>query len=270
MKAQPSPAAVPPALESLLQEKMDALTVAKAPKPEWLSTLLSYRDLCAGCAFYSDVANSDGLTIYLFIVGMCQPQKAIFLECHKVRPAVSSSLYDLPGGISPQICSYGNFHFDNLHFVDHTEVPWTSLSDICVLPQCLLRGSNVAVIAESMPWSSFVRWEKPSVVVKTSQSDQLRRSRVPIPEDILLQLQLECLWLTLDQIRHMLQTKTTVGGHGGGEDGQSNTGSSGSSSRPVEQDIPEDVVVKVVETSQLGDRKLPRLMIPHHISESVC
>ena len=69
---------------------------------------------------------------------------------------------------------------------------------------------------------------------------------MPIPEDILLQLQLEFPWLTLDQIRHMLQTKTTVGGHGGGEGGQSNIGSSGSSSRPVEQDIPEDVVAKVV------------------------
>ena len=51
VKVQLPPAAVPPALESLLQEKMNALTVAKAPKPEWLSTLLSYRDLCTGYVF---------------------------------------------------------------------------------------------------------------------------------------------------------------------------------------------------------------------------
>ena len=76
---QPPPAQVPAALEALLQDRMNAQTVAAAPKPQWLPSLLSHRDVCSGCAFYSDAANPDGAVIYRLLVAMHQPQRAMFL-----------------------------------------------------------------------------------------------------------------------------------------------------------------------------------------------
>ncbi len=51
-------------------------------------------------------------------------------------------------------------------------MPWTSLSDIWVLPECLWAGSSVTVTTESVPWSVFVRYSKPVAVPRKQQSQQ--------------------------------------------------------------------------------------------------
>ena len=147
--------------------------------------------------------------------------------------------------MSPQIVSYGDFHFDSLRLVDHSQVPWTSLSDIWVLPQCLWLESRVIVTAEPVPWSIFVRFDRPTVLPSKSKSDQQRRSRVPIDEDILLQLQLEFPWLTLAQLREMLEARTSVVVGGGGQTGSSNPGPSSRSARSLDYEVAEDVVARV-------------------------
>ena len=147
--------------------------------------------------------------------------------------------------------AYGDFHYDQLRFVDHTEVPWASVSDIWVLPECSWHESRVIVTAEAVPWSVYVRFAKPTVPTSKSQTGQQRRSRHPIDEDILLQLQIEFPWLTLAELRNMLQTKTSVAAGPGPQAGPANSGGSSSSTRPVGQEIDEDVVARV--QSELAD-----------------
>lgn len=242
---QPPPGQVPAALGSLIQDKITAQTVDKPPKPEWVSSFLTLRDALVGCAFYSGELDIMPSVIYRLLLCICQPQRTVFLECQRVSPAQRPSLYNLPSGVSPEIIPQNDFYYKSFRFVDHTQVPWKSLSDIWVLPECLWAGSSVTVTTESVPWSVFVRYSKPVAAPRKQQSQEQRLSRTPIADDILLAVQLEFPWLTLSQIRDMLQAKTSCGSGGGGQAGQSNPGSSASSSRPVTQDVPEDVLAQV-------------------------
>ena len=239
----PPPGKVPAAVETLLQDTIVAQHVQKPALSPWMSSLLSLRDIFAGCAFYCDVTNPDCDVIYYLLVAICQPRRAVFAKLNRARPAARPSLYDLPSGVAPEVLAYKAFDMDNLRLVDHTGVPWTSLSDIWVLPDCRWQGMSLTVAAEPTPWSVFVRYAKPTVLPKKPQSEQ--RSRVPVAEDILLLLQQEFPWLTLAQLREMLQTKTSVAVGGGGQAQPSNPGASGSSTVPVRAELTEDVVARV-------------------------
>ena len=146
---------------------------------------LSLFDLSAGCGLSFDTTHPDGSVVYRLLLAIAQPMRAVFLDGNRRQSAPSQSLYDLPPGVSPHILACGNYQYDGLRCVDHTQVPWKSLSDIWVLPEIHSQDSNVHAPAEPVAWTIFVRFGGTAVISSEPQSGQHRRSRGPVDEQIL-------------------------------------------------------------------------------------
>ena len=243
----PPPLAPPAAMEALLQAEIAKQCVEKDEKPDWLSHLLSHREVFHGVGFYSDSKHPDKSVIYRLMLAIYQPMRAIFLECRKSSSASTPLAYTLGSGLSPAPKPFGSYQYEAFCFVDHWNVPWTDRADMWVLPQCLLRDSLVCTIGQPVLWSVFTRFHvNPTTRIGT---ERVRGPAIgSVDEHVLLLLQLEFPWLTLEQLRAMLQSKTTLetGGVTRGRPTVGISASSGSSSsRPEPQDVPEDVCAAV-------------------------
>ena len=231
----------------LLLAQMEELEVAPSEKPVWLSSVVTHRDQFEGTAFYCSSTHPDGSVIYKFVLGIAQPQRAIFLECKRRSFAGHRSDVPLVSGVPFPVPIGQMYEYTGLRFVDHRSVPWTTMDDVLVFPQVEFHGSYVHRVAEAEPWVVFTRYlscRRPMPDGNARPSHTGRRVRVD--QDVLAALQAEFPWLTLEELLTMVNTMKAAeagAGHGPGH-------SSGQSSSVVAPEDQEAVFGAVSEQLQ--------------------
>ena len=143
---------IPAVMEVLMNEMQDKIFVPEAPKPDWVASIVDHRGAFAGAGFYADSTRPSGDVVYKLLLSIAQPRRVVFLECHRNLLGLSA------------MTAYGCYEFEALCFVDHTLAPWRDASDIWVLPEVRVHGSEVHTIGEECPWIIFTRHlRKPSL-----------------------------------------------------------------------------------------------------------
>ena len=211
-KLQDPPSPVPANMVKLLQGEIDQLHVHPRPRPDLLSTVVTFRDEFAGVGFFSDSQHADASVVYKLLLAIGQPQRVMFLECHRCT--------GLDRGLS-----YRNYQYDSVRLVDVGNVPFLSKEDIMVVPEMKFRQMNVHAVGFPVHFPIFAQsLRQPSSLA--SSCPQQSRPRSSTTRDVLALLQLEFPWLTVDEIQEILDRKVTqAGGHSGG--GQSSSSGSG-------------------------------------------
>ena len=227
---QPPPDTLGSAMLKLMLAEIDQLQEPERVRPDWLSTVVTFREHFEGAGFYSDTQSPDGAVVYRLLLALGQPHRAVFLECHRCRGSEQSG-------------SYGCYHYDGLRFFVQSSVPLGGKEDLMVIPAMKFRLQNVHAVGRPEPFSHFSRFLKQSPAAQRGPQRQ-RGCSGPTDPEVLELVQKEFPWLTLAEILEMLAKKS--GKEGTTRPGQSSVSSgSGSSSVAVPEVIPEDVFAAV-------------------------
>ena len=228
---QPPPDTLGSAMLKLMYAEIDQLQWPERVRPDWLSTVVTFREHFEGAGFYSDSQCPDGAVVYRLLLALGQPHRAVFLECHRCRGSEQSG-------------SYGCYHYDGLRFFIQSNVPLGGKEDIMVIPDMRFRHQNVHAVGRPEPFSYFSRFFKHSPVAQTGSQRKSGGCRGPTDPEVLDLVQKEFPWLTLAEILEMLGKGSVKDGTT--RPGQSSVSSGGSSSSvAVPEEIPEDVFAAV-------------------------
>ena len=75
----PPPRLPKPAMEALLQQRLDALYVRPRPDLSWLGAVVMNRDLFADVGFYNSCEHGVPSVVFKFVVATQNPRRAVFL-----------------------------------------------------------------------------------------------------------------------------------------------------------------------------------------------
>ena len=179
-------------MEKLLNDITAKVAVPQAVQPDWLAPLVDHRDEFAGVGLYSDSAHSSGEVIYKLTLSIAQPRRVVFLECTRARGAAAR-------GVRP----YKRYEYNSFSFVTHSRVPWTSRSDIWVIPYVIVAGKEVRAAGEPVPWSVFIRYLRKPVAPTQKKEGGTARSRQDA--EILRLVMVEYPWLSEAELLEMLK-----------------------------------------------------------------
>ena len=228
---QPPPDPVSSQMLKLMLAEIDQMEVPERVRPDWLSSVVTYRDDFDGVGFFSDTRHPDASVVYRLLLGIGKPHRAVFLECHLCKGSEQSS-------------SFVRYHYDGLRVVDQSAVPLGSKDDIMVIPEMRFRQQHVHAIGRPVSFSWFSRYFKQPAAAPTGGSHNKGGSKGPTDPEVLELLQKEFPWLTLAEILEMLNKRQ--GQDGTTRPGQSSASSgTGSGSVAAPDDVPEDIIAAV-------------------------
>jgi len=224
-RLQPPPSSVPTAMLKVLQAEIDMLYVPARNKPDWVSTVVTYRDEFMGAGFYSDLAEHTG-NVYRLLLAIGQPQRVVLLECSRCKGPDRGT-------------SYRNYQYDGMRLVDGSCLPMLTKAHMMVVPEMNFRGMNVHAVGFPVPFNTFTCFMA-QPASEGSAVNTRTRSHGPTDPQVLTLLQQEFPWLSLVELEQILGNK---GGHKqGGHHGGSGSSSAGGGVDQGEADpIPEDV-----------------------------
>ena len=224
------------AQHQLINEELARLEMPKAPRPDWLSQIVSGRDFYSRAGLFSETADAGAGVVYKLLLAIGQPQRAMFLQCKRI--AGTEMRWD------PR-----HYRYDDMKIVDHHHVPFTCLGDIMIFPE--MRCMDSTLYATGLPVSLvyFGRFHQVSVPASSvSRSSSGRRGGL-IDMDMLEKLQNEFPWLSSEELIQILKghtASTTSASGSAGTTHQTHTGSttsaSGSAGTSTLTEIPEDIL----------------------------
>ena len=210
---------------------MDKLPVITRSRPDWLSTVVNNRQEFSSVGFFSDSQHPDASVLYVPLLVMGQPHRAVFLQCHRCRGA-------------DRLADVLNYQYDDLVFVSAFDVPFSTAADTWVMPVIQFRSMNVHAMGHAVPFSIFSRFMKTSS--STTTASRARRVTGPTDPEIFALLQHEFPWLSQAELDNILNKKKAVG-EAGDEDEDGSAPAGGRGSVDVPPDLPEDVLASVAD-----------------------
>ena len=229
LQPPPNPMARP--MVRLFEAEMDKLPVITRSRPDWLSTVVNNRQEFSSVGFFSDSQHPDASVLYVPLLVMGQPHRAVFLQCHRCRGA-------------DRLADVLNYQYDDLVFVSAFDVPFSTAADTWVMPVIQFRSMNVHAMGHAVPFSIFSRFMKTSS--STTTASRARRVTGPTDPEIFALLQHEFPWLSQAELDNILNKKKAVG-EAGDEDEDGSAPAGGRGSVDVPPDLPEDVLASVAD-----------------------
>lgn len=216
----------------LFEAEIEKLPVVPRTRPDWLSTVVNNRQGFSSVGFFSDSQHPDGSVLFVLLLAMGQPHRAVFLRCERCRGPERGE-------------AVRRYQYDDLVFVTEADVPFLRGDDTWVVPLVQFRAMHIHAMGEPVPFSIFSRFLPASA--STAPAQRARTSiRGPTSPEVFALLLQEFPWLSRTEMEDLLNNKKRRVEDGDEEEDVSPAGGArGSADGPA--DIPEDVVASLAQ-----------------------